>query len=115
MVDRVHCDDSFWRVGRFRSTIRSDGTATATTETAVPGDYAQPRATHRCTGTANRKRERGRRKNETENDLGRGTGCRGRYSRSYSRRVESGGGQSFRASWLLNLVSSEPLGDRARV
>src|SRR3979411_3067446 len=97
MVDPVHGDDSIWRVGRYRSTVRSttrsNGTATATTETAVPGDHAQPRATHRCTGTANRKRERGRCKNETENDLGRGTGCRGRYSRSYSRRVESGGGK----------------------
>src|SRR5258708_39358957 len=97
MVDPVHCDDSLWRVGRYssaiRSTTRSDGTATATTETAVPGDYAQPRATHRCAGTANRKTERGRRKNQTEDGLGRGTRCRGRRSRSYSRRVESGGGK----------------------
>src|SRR6267142_4574156 len=96
MVDPAHGDDSIWRVGRYRSTTRSDGTATATTETAVPGDHAQPRATHRCTGTANRKAERGRRKNQAEGGLGRGTGCRGRFSRSCSRRVESGRGKVSR-------------------
>src|SRR6202158_1205904 len=97
MVDPVHCDDPIWRVGRYRSTIRltirSGGTATATTETAVRGDHAQPRATHGCTGAANRKTERGQRKNQAEDGLGRGTGCRGRCSRSYSRRVESGRGK----------------------
>src|SRR5260370_38209975 len=92
-VEPVPRDDCLWGVGRYRSTTRSDRTATATTETAVPGNHAQPRSTHHCTGTANRKTERGQRKNETEDGLGRGTGCRGRCSRSYSRRVESGRGK----------------------
>src|SRR5260370_1329574 len=96
MVDPVHCGDSIWRVSRYRSTIRSDGAATEATETAIRGDYAQPRATDRCTGAANRKTERGQRKNQAEDGLGRGTGCRGRFSRSCARRVESGRGKVSR-------------------
>src|SRR5258708_16269136 len=98
MGDPVHGDDSVWRVGRYRSTIRSDGTATAATERAIRGDYAQPRATDRRTGAANRKTERGQRKNRAEDGLGRGTGCQGCCSRSHSRRVESGRGKVSRTT-----------------
>src|SRR6266851_8460752 len=92
MVDRLQCDDSIWRRG-YRSTTRSNGTATSTIETAVRGDHAQPRATHRCTATANRKTEGGEHTNQARYGIDSGTQCQGDYSRSCSGTIRSGRGE----------------------
>src|ERR1700692_634512 len=93
MVDPLQCDDSIWRRGCYRSTTRSNGTATSTIETAVRRDHAQPRATDRSTGTANRKTEGEPHKNQARYGIGSGTQCQGGCSRSGSGTVRSGRGE----------------------